>query len=81
MAMRMELKGPSLKKGNLKAQSALAGVAQWPQPVNQRVAGSIPSQNTCLGCRPGKRQLRTDVSVPLFLPPFSSLFIFFTKNK
>ena len=35
--------------------SALAGVAQWIecQLVNQRVAGSIPSQRTCLGCRPG----------------------------
>ena len=34
---------------------ALAGVAQWTecQPVKQRVAGSIPSQVTCLGCRPG----------------------------
>ena len=30
---------------------ALAGVAQWIecQPVNQRVASSIPSQGTCLG--------------------------------
>ena len=30
---------------------ALAGVAQWVehQPVNQKVAGSIPSQGTCLG--------------------------------
>ena len=34
---------------------ALAGVAQWSEcrPVNQRVAGSIPSQGTCLGCGPG----------------------------
>ena len=34
---------------------ALAGVAQWTEhwPVNQRVAGSIPSQGTCLGFRPG----------------------------
>ena len=33
---------------------ALAGVAQQieRQTVNQRVAGSIPSQGTCLGCRP-----------------------------
>ena len=32
--------------------SALAGVAQWTehcQPVNHKVAGSIPSQRTCLG--------------------------------
>ena len=29
---------------------ALAGVAQWieREPVNERVAGSIPSQGTCL---------------------------------
>ena len=34
---------------------ALAGVAQRIEhrPANQRVAGSIPSQGTCLGCRPG----------------------------
>ena len=32
-----------------------SGVAKWieGQPVNQRVAGSIPSQGTCLGCGPG----------------------------
>ena len=32
----------------------LAGVAQWTdhRPVNQRVASLIPSQGTCLGCRP-----------------------------
>ena len=36
---------------------ALAGVAQWTecQPVNQRIAGSIPGQDTCLGCGPGPR--------------------------
>ena len=41
---------------NLKsAFSALAGVTQWieHQPVNQRVASSIPSQGSCLGCGPG----------------------------
>ena len=34
---------------------ALAGAAQWIEsgPENQRVAGSIPSQGTCLGCGPG----------------------------
>ena len=34
---------------------ALASVAQWSEcwPVNQKVAGSIPSQGTCLGCRLG----------------------------
>ena len=36
-------------------ESALAGVAQWIEhgPKNQRVTGLIPSQGTCLGCRPG----------------------------
>ena len=34
---------------------ALAGVAQWVGrcPANQKVASSIPSQDTCLGCGPG----------------------------
>ena len=34
--------------------AVLAGVAQWIErrPVNQGVAGLIPSQGTCLGCRP-----------------------------
>ena len=34
---------------------ALAGVAQWIEcwPANQRVAGSMPSQGTCMRCGPG----------------------------
>ena len=34
---------------------AQTGAAQWTgqPPANQRVAGSIPSQGTCLGCGPG----------------------------
>ena len=56
----------------------MAGMAQCieHQPTNQSVAGSIPSQGACLGCRPGphvgehKRQSRIDVSLPLFLSPF-----------
>ena len=62
-------------------QGALAGVAQWieREPANQRVAGLIPSQGTCLGCGPGpqlgtrKRQPHIDVPLPLFLLPFPSL--------
>ena len=62
----------------LKVIRALAGVAQWTDccPVNQRVAGWIPSQGTCLGCwtgpQPGahKRQPHIDVSLPLLLLPF-----------
>ena len=54
---------------------ALAGVAQWIEgwPANQRVAGLIPSQGTCLGCGAGpqlrvpKRQPHIDVSLPPFL--------------
>ena len=36
----------------------LAGVAQWTEcwTAKQRVAGSIPSQGTCLGYRPGPQQ-------------------------
>ena len=59
----------------------LAGVVQqierW--PAGQKVASSIPSQGTCLGCGPGpqlgacERQL-IDVSLALFLPPFPSLY-------
>ena len=38
-----------------KKDDALAHVAQWieHQPANQKVAGSIPGQGTCLGCEPG----------------------------
>ena len=34
---------------------ALTAVAQWIEPgsVNQKVAGLIPHQGTCLGCKPG----------------------------
>ena len=59
---------------------AMAGVAQWTEcrPRNQRVAGSIPSQGTCLGCKPGPQvvcemQPHIDVSLPLFLSPCPSL--------
>ena len=60
---------------------ALAGVAQWIEcwPVNQGVTGSIPvrahawvaGQGPQLGAH--KRQLHTDVSLPLSLPPFPSV--------
>ena len=58
-----------------------AGVSQWieHQPANQRVAGSIPSQGTCLGHRPGpqcgacERQPDMDVSLPPLFPPFPSV--------
>ena len=40
---------------NKKLGPALTGVAQWVgrHPINRKVAGSIPSQGTCLGCGPG----------------------------
>ena len=48
-------KGASEPAGEEEHPSALAGVAQWTEhrPLNQRVASSIPSQGTCLGCGPG----------------------------
>ena len=57
---------------------ALVSGAQWIEcwPENQRVAGLIPSQGTCLRCRPSpqwgasERQPLIDVSLPLILPPF-----------
>ena len=60
---------------------ALADVASWIErwPVNQRAAGLIPSQGTCLGCRQGPqlgrhgRQPHIAVSLPLFLHPFPSV--------
>ena len=38
-----------------KTNITLAGAAQWTEhgPANQRVTSLIPSQGTCLGCRPG----------------------------
>ena len=62
---------------------APGGVAQWIErwPVNQRVTGSIPSQDTCLGCGPGpqygayERQPQIEVSPSFSLPSLLS------KNK
>ena len=71
---------------------ALPDVAQWTeyQPANQRAAGLIPSQGTCLDCGPGpqqgvrERQPHVDVYLLVLLPPFLSLKInkifFFFKN-
>ena len=59
---------------------SLAGAAQWIecQPANQKIAGSIPSQGTCLGGGPDP-QLRVCETQPIneFLacqcfPPFPS---------
>ena len=51
-AMQSEIK-ENVQGTNKK--EALAGVAQWIEcrPTNQRVAGSIPSQGTCLASRLG----------------------------
>ena len=58
-------KGGGLKAARVKHQKtesdsllhvvALAVVPQWIEhrPAEQRIAGSIPSQGTCLGCGPG----------------------------
>ena len=66
-------------KLNGKELSAPAVVVQWVElwPANGKVAGLIPAQGTCLGCRPGPQlevceRQPMDVSLPLFLPPFSS---------
>ena len=64
---------------------ALTGVAQWVghQTANQNVSGSIPSQDTCLGCGPGpqlgacERQPHTDV----FSPSLSPSLPLSLKNK
>ena len=56
-------------------------MAQWIEcrPVNQRVAGSVPSQGTCLGCGPspqlGALERHIDVSLPL------SPSLLLSKNK
>ena len=53
----------------------LTGIAQW--VANQKVISLIPSQGTCLGCRPGprwgvsERKLIDDSSLH-FLHPFPS---------
>ena len=46
---------PSTEESLILPVLALAGVAPWIEfrPVNQMVVGSIPSEGTCLGCRPG----------------------------
>ena len=48
---------------------ALAGVAQWIElwPVKQRVAGSISSQGTCLGCRLGPWLCRCISHISMFV--------------
>ena len=57
------------------------GVAQWTEcwPKNQKVASSIPSQGTCLGCGPdpqlGECERQPLVSLPVFLPPLPSPLI------
>ena len=59
----------------------LAAVAQWTECclANPKIAGSIPSQGTCLGCGPGpqkavrERQSHIDVSLPFFLSSFPSV--------
>ena len=50
-------------------------MAQWieRQAANQKVAGLVPSQDTCLGCGLGPQLggcewQPIDVSLPLFLP-------------
>ena len=51
----MTANGCSASLGSNENILDLAGVAQWMEqgPVNQKCAGLIPSQGTCLGCGPG----------------------------
>ena len=81
--VRVQWRSKLILAGGLrKLLQSLASVAQWieHQPANQKVAGSIPSQGTCLGCRPGpqlracERQL-IHVSLPV------SLLFLLSKNK
>ena len=67
-----------LKKLNI----FLTGVAQWIErrPANQRVTGSIPSQGTCLGCRPGA-WLRVCERQPIDVYLSLSFSLPFSKNK
>ena len=55
------------------SMGALAGVTQWIEqwPASPRVTGSIPSQDTCLGCGPGPQ-----LGVPDMLPIHISLLLF-----
>ena len=63
---------------------ALAGVAQWIEcwPANQKVAGLIPSQGTCLcfGQVPSRRQVRGN-HILMFLFLSFSLPSPLSKNK
>ena len=66
------------KRGKKPYLVGLNGIDCW--SVNQRVDSSFPSQGTYLGCRSSPqlaecdRQTHIDVSLPLFLPPFFSLY-------
>ena len=75
-------KQPGKFRGEKNAIVALPGVAQRtnPWPANQEVAGSIPSQGTCLDCRPGPPLVVCEAKWLMFLshidvslPPFPFL--------
>ena len=67
-------KGTLLFKCDHRDLSAVAQQTEC-QPVNQRISGSIPSQDACLGCRTGpqqgmcERQPHIDVSFPFSPSP------------
>ena len=65
-------------------EAALAGVAQWIEhgPANQSVAGSIPSQGTCLGAGqvPSEGRGRGNQTL-MFLSPSFSFPSPLSKNK
>ena len=71
-----------IKKKKNKVQPGWCSSVDWVQVVNQRVASSIPSQGTCLGCRPGPQwgHIRGN-HTPRFLSLSFSLSSSLSKNK
>ena len=67
----------------LKDTLALAGVAQWIEhrPANQRVTHAIPSQGTCLACRPGPQYRACERHHTLMFPSLSPSFPLSLKIK
>ena len=47
--------------------------------MNQRITGSIPSQGTCLGCRPGPQERQPHIDLSFLLSP--SLPLSLKKRK
>ena len=61
----------------LKNSLALADMAQWIEHQPAKVTGSIPSQSTCLSCRPGP-QLGACERQPLDVISHTLMFLSFS---